>query len=82
MVYDFIRGPGKNAEDPGEINNRGARANFVHVEDSSKQTLTGASNIRKRVGGAGSFKAVLNFVGRTNLVLDGSKKDPPGFTIG
>jgi hypothetical protein len=30
-VHDFIRRPGKNAENPGQIDNRGAFADFVHV---------------------------------------------------
>lgn len=30
-VYDFIGGPGQNAENPGQIDNRGAFADLVHV---------------------------------------------------
>ena len=82
MVYDFIRGARKNAENPGDVNNCGSFADFVHVKDSSAQTLTGASNIHKRVGGTGSFKAVLDLLWRTNLMLGPSKKDPLGFAIG
>ena len=80
-VYDLARGIGEDANHPCEINNSGALANFVHVQDRSEQTLTGASDVSKCVGGTGGLKALLDLAGVADLLFGGIAKRPPSVAI-
>ena len=81
MIYYFFGGAGENAEYPRQIDNRRPSAYLVHVQDSRKQTLAGASDVRKSMGGAGGLKAVLDLAGRADVAAAGSEKCRPGLAV-
>ena len=80
-VYDLAGGIGEDTKHPCEINNGGAFANFVHVQDRSEQALTGTSDVRKCVGGTGDLKALLDLAGTADLLFGGIACGGPPNTI-
>jgi hypothetical protein len=81
-VYDFFRAPRENAKNPGQVDNRGAFADFVHVQECSEQTLARAPNICKGVSGPGGSKAVLDLLRGPNLAVASGEKGPPRLAVG
>ena len=69
------------AEYPGEIDDCRSFADFVHVEDGIQEALAGAFDVRESMCGAGGFEAVLDLLGRTNLLAGGIDKGFPGLSI-